>query len=59
MVQAGQHAGNEGLQNVLLMDAAQEAEGHPPDVLVGVLQVVAQVLADQNLQADRQVCYCG
>ena len=56
VLQAGQHAGNEGLQDVLLMDAAQEAEGHPPDVLVGVLQIVAQVLADQDLQAGRQWC---
>jgi hypothetical protein len=33
--------------------STEEAQGHPADVLVGVLQVVPQVLANENLQAGR------
>ena len=51
VLQAGQDGGNERLQDLLLPDAAQEPQRGAPDVLVGVLQVVPQVLADQNLQA--------
>ena len=43
--------GHQRLQQLLLMDAAEEAQRDTPDVLVGVLQVVAQVLADQDLRA--------
>lgn len=50
--QVGKNAGNERLKNFLLANAAQEAQGHATDVLVGVLQVVAQVLADQDLEAQ-------
>lgn len=50
MLQAGQDGGDEGLQNLLFPDAAQEAQRHTPDVLIGMLQVVAQVLADEDLQ---------
>ena len=38
--------GHQRLQQLLLVDAAQEAQRDAADVLVGVLQVVAQVLAD-------------
>ena len=51
VLQAGQDGGYQRLQDLLLPDSAQEAQGDAPDVLVGVLQVVAQILADQNLQA--------
>ena len=51
MLQAGQDGGYQRLQNLLLPDSAQEAQRDAPDVLVGVLQVVAQILADQDLQA--------
>ena len=60
MLQAGQDGGDEGLQDLLLPDAAQEAQRDAPDVLVGVLQVVAQVLADEDLQRQRchSSCVC-
>ena len=51
MLQAGQDGGYQRLQNLLLPDSAQEAQGDAPDVLVGMLQVVTQILADQDLQA--------
>ena len=51
MLQAGEDGGNERLQDLLLSDSAQEPQRGAPDILVGVLQVVSQVLADQNLQA--------
>ena len=54
MVQTVQDGGYEGLQDFLLPDAAQEPERDSPQVLVGVLQVVAQVLADQDLQRNKQ-----
>jgi hypothetical protein len=50
VLQAGQDGGNERLQDLLLADAAQEAQRDAADVLVGVLQVVAQVLADEDLR---------
>ena len=55
MVQAGQDGGDEGFEDLLLPDAAQEAQGDPPQELVGVLQVVAQVLADQDLRTAGQL----
>ena len=51
MLQAGQDGGYQRLQDLLLPDSAQEAQGDAPNVLVGMLQVVAQILADQNLRA--------
>ena len=51
VLQAGQDGGYQRLQDLLLPDSAQEAQGDAPDVLVGVLQVVAQILADQDLRA--------
>jgi hypothetical protein len=49
VVQVGQDGGHERLQDLLLPDAREEAQRDAADVLVGVLQVVAQVLADQDL----------
>jgi hypothetical protein len=37
---------NQGLQDLLLTDATQEAQSHTTDELVGMLQVVPEVLAD-------------
>ena len=53
MFQAGQDGGDQRLQDLLLPDAAQKAQCDAPDVLVGVLQVVAQVLADEDLQTTQ------
>ncbi len=50
VLQVGQDGGHQRLQDLLLADAAQEAQRDAADVLVGVLQVVAQVLADEDLQ---------
>ena len=48
--QTHQDGGSQRLQNLLLLDAAQEAQRGAPQELVGVLQVVAQVLADEDLR---------
>lgn len=56
VLQVGEDAGNERLQDLFLADAAQEAKRHAADVLVGVLQVVTQVLADQDLQGHTGIC---
>jgi len=50
VLQAGQNGRYQGLQDFLFPDSAQEAQRDTPDVLVGMLQVVAQILADQDLQ---------
>jgi hypothetical protein len=50
MLQVGQDAGHQRLQDLLLADAGEEAQGDPPDVLIGVLQVVPEVLANQDLR---------
>ena len=49
MVEARQHRRRERLDDLLLAQPAEEAEGAAADVLVGVLEVVAQVLADEDL----------
>jgi hypothetical protein len=54
VVQVGQDAGHQGLEDFLLPDTAQETQRDAPDVLIGVLQVVPQVLADQNLQDSKK-----
>ena len=54
VLQVLEDAGRERLQDLLLLDPAQEAQRDAPDVLVGVHQVVAQVLADQDLRAFTQ-----
>ena len=51
MLQAGQDGGNQRLQNLLLAYPAQEAQRDTPNVLIGVLQIVAQILADQDLRS--------
>jgi len=65
MLQARQDRGNEGLQNLLLLNATQEAQRCSSQELIRVLKVVAQVLADQNLQecldyeaVQQEVCTC-
>ena len=58
VLQASQDGGNERLQDLLFPDAAQEAQRDAPDVLVGMLQVVAQVLADEDLQAGTGALCC-
>ena len=45
--------GHQRLEQLLLMYPAQETQRHAPDVLIGVLQVVAQVLANENLHSKR------
>ena len=50
VLQAGQNGRDQGLQDFFFPNSAQEAQRHTPDVLVGMLQVVAQILADQDLQ---------
>lgn len=49
MLQVGEDAGNKRLQDFLLTDAAQEAQSDATNVLIGVLQIIAQILADQYL----------
>ena len=49
VVQAIQDGGDEGLQDLLLSNAAQEAEGHTPQVLIRMLQIVPQMLAHKDL----------
>jgi len=49
VLQIGEDGGHEGLQDLLLLDAAQEAQRDAADVLIGVLQVVAQILTNQDL----------
>lgn len=39
---------DQGLDDLDLVEAAEEAEGDAADVLVGVLEVVAEVLADED-----------
>jgi hypothetical protein len=53
VLQVAQDGGHEGLQNFLLSDAAQETQCDTPDVLVGMLKIVPQVLANQNLEGGR------
>ena len=48
VLQVGQDAGHQRLQDLGLLQAAQEAQRHRPQVLVRRLQVVAQVLADED-----------
>ena len=44
-----QDGGSQRLQDLLLLDAAQKAQRGASQELIGVLQVVAQVLADEDL----------
>lgn len=61
VIQTGQNRGQQRLQDLLLSDAAQEPQRHAPQILIGMLQVVSQLLAYENLQtaADTMVCKRG
>lgn len=50
MLQASQYGGDKGLQDFLLLDPAEKSERCPTEVLIRMLEVVPQVLADKNLQ---------
>mmetsp|Transcript_3100 Transcript_3100/g.8470 ORF Transcript_3100/g.8470 Transcript_3100/m.8470 type:complete len:332 (-) Transcript_3100:112-1107(-) len=47
VLQVAQYRRNQRLQDLKLLDPAQEPQRHSPQVLVRVLEVVPQVLADQ------------
>jgi len=49
VVEALQDGRRQRLDDLLLAQAAEEAERAAADELVGVLEVVAQVLADEDL----------
>ena len=53
--QTHQDGGSQRLQDFLLLDAAQEPQRRAPQELVGVLQVVAQVLADEDLRCSNMI----
>lgn len=46
MLEIGQDGGNQRLDDLGLVDTAKEAESDAADVLVRVLEIVAEVLAD-------------
>lgn len=46
MLEVREDGRDERLDDLRLIEAAEEAEGDAADVLVGVLEVVAEVLAD-------------
>jgi len=48
MLEVGEDGGDERLNDLRLIEAAEETEGDAADVLVGVLEVVAEILADED-----------
>lgn len=48
VLEVGENGRNERLDDLGLVEAAEEAESDAADVLVGVLEVVAEVLADED-----------
>lgn len=48
VLNVGKDGGNEGLNDLGLGKAAEEAEGDASDVLIRVLEVVPEILADKD-----------
>ena len=48
MFEVGENGGNERLDDLGLVESAEESEGDAADVLVGMLEVVAEILADED-----------
>jgi len=48
MLEVGKHGRHERLEHLGLGEPAEEAQGDAADVLVGALEVVAKVLADED-----------
>ena len=57
MVQASKNGRHQGLQNLFLVYFADEAQSHATDVLVGMLQVVPEILADEDLRHGEAKAY--
>jgi len=53
VLQVAEDGWNQGLQDLFFPYAAQKAQGHAPDVLIRVLQIVPQILADQDLRVKK------
>lgn len=54
VLQIRKDGGHQGLQDLLLTNTAQKPQCDTTDVLVGMLEVVAQVLADEDLWTSKQ-----
>ena len=51
MLQTGKNGGYERLQDFFLFDAAQKSQGGTSEVLIGMLEIVSEILTDEDLQA--------
>ena len=54
--QVGENGWHQRLKDVLLTNAAQEAERDAPQILIRMLKIVSEVLADEDLQHGYVEC---